>query len=420
METGININNIGLSFKVKRMKRLLSFLFIITFFITPSCAQKKQISDARDQIKSRSKLDKAEASMRELLKKQENKDNIKIYTTLAEAVRAQYEVANEAFYLKQKSDTATLFLTARKMFLAYEALDSVDMRLNSNGKKKPEYRKRNAIELDAYRPNLYNGGLYFVRKNDYANAFAMFDAYLQCASQPLFTTQHYSLTDSLAQTAAFWTVFCGFKVSDAAKALAYKDIALAGKNYRERTQVYLAETYKLKKDTVLYFETLNTGFKENPSSEFFFTRIMDWYNDKGSYDTALSIADKAVKSDPSSSLFLFAKSNALLNLGRYAECLVVCDTLIARKETLPDVYFNAGVAYVNMATQLENNHDADQKTRNRITAYYKMALPYMEKYRKLAPNQQKNWAPSLYNIYLKLNMGRQFEEISNLLRKSDE
>jgi len=41
----------------------------------------------------------------------------------------------------------------------------------------------------------------------------------------------------------------------------------------------------------------------------------------------------------------------------------------------------------------------------------------MEKYRKLAPAEKKKWAPALYRIYLNLNMGKQFDEIDNLMKK---
>ena len=39
------------------------------------------------------------------------------------------------------------------------------------------------------------------------------------------------------------------------------------------------------------------------------------------------------------------------------------------------------------------------------------------KLKLLAPEDKERWAPSLYNIYLKLNMGRKFEEMSDILRK---
>jgi len=400
------------------MKRPALLLFIILLFSQLSFAQKKQISAAREQIKKRSNLEQAEKSMRKLLADSANRGNIKIYVTLAEAVRARYEAANEQFYLRQKSDTAALFNTARAMFLAYESLDSIDMRPDDSGKVKLKYRKKNSADLDAYRPNLFNGGIFFVKKGDYIAAYNMLDTYLRCARQPLFTEQQYATADSVSQAAAFWTMFCGFKSGNPAKALAYKDIALGSSEYRERALVFLAETCQLMNDTAEYVNTLRTGFDENPSSPFFFTRMMDYYSDNDRFGTALEVADRALKSDPGNALFLFGKSNALLNLGRYEECLVVCDTLVNRKDSIPDVYYNAGACYINMAVLLEKDPVAARDQQKRITAYYKMALPYMEKFRQMAPDQRDRWAPSLYNIYLKLNMGRQFEEISNLLRKS--
>lgn len=104
-------------------------------------------------------------------------------------------------------------------------------------------------------------------------------------------------------------------------------------------------------------------------------------------------------------------------MGKYAECISICDSLIERNDTLPDVYLNAGVSYLNMALALENDTKKNKGNNKKILDYYKKALPYMEKYRVVAPDDKERWAPSLYNIYLKLNMGRKFEEISGILRK---
>lgn len=406
------------------MKRLFFFLFITALFTPYAFAQKKQISNAREQIKKRSNLEQAEASMRKLLEDSTNRGNIKIYATLAEAVRARYEVANEKFYLRQSTDTTAFFRAARDMFVAYESLDSMDMCPDKDGKVKLNYRKKNSTEIAAYRPNLFNGGIFFVGKGDYSASYDMFDTYLQCARQPLFTAQQYTMADSTAQAAAFWTVFCGFKLKDKSKATAYKQTALDSKTYRERTLVFLSEVYQQAKDTTEYLNSLRTGFSENPSSPFFFTHIMDYHGDNGHYDTALEIANRALESDSDNPLFLFGKSNALLNLGRYDECIAVCDTLLSRNDTIPDVYYNAGACYINKAVLLEKDlltsrakNLKTSKPYKLTVSYYKKALPYMEKFRQLCPSQQDRWAPMLYNVYLKLNMGTQFEEISNLLRK---
>ena len=48
---------------------------------------------------------------------------------------------------------------------------------------------------------------------------------------------------------------------------------------------------------------------------------------------------------------------------------------------------------------------------------YQKALPYIEQYRQLLPNEKAKWGPVLYRIYLNLNMGKQFDEIDRLLKE---
>ena len=140
------------------MRQLFLFFAILTSII--SFAQKKEINQARSDIKSRSNLEQAESSMRNLLNDSVNRQNIKIYETLADAVRAQYEVANEKLYLKEQYDTVSFFNTTYRMFLAYESLDSIDALPDKKGRIKLNYRKKNSVYLDKYRRNLYNGGLF--------------------------------------------------------------------------------------------------------------------------------------------------------------------------------------------------------------------------------------------------------------------
>lgn len=396
------------------MVRLLA-LFISFMLFIPVFAQKKEISQARSNIKSRSNLESAESSMRELLKDSANKRNIKIYLTLADAIKTQYEVANEKFYLKEAVDTAKFFNTVRKMFLAYQSLDSIDMQPDSKGRIKLKYRKKNSEYLSRYRPNLFNGGVYFVRHKNFDSAYGMMDSYIDCKRQPLFSDYVDNNIDSLYSSAAFWTMYCGVKLSRPDSILKYSDLALSNKKYRRRVLVYMAEAFLMRGDTSNYVNTLQRGFSENKKSRFFFTRLMDYYSNSNMLDYAMSVVETALRSDSNNTLFLFAKSNMLLNMGKYIDCISISDSLIARNDTLPDVYLNAGVSYINLALSLENITKSD--SRKKMLSYYRKALPYMEKYRALVPEDKERWAPYLYNIYLKLNMGRKFEEISSILHK---
>ena len=200
----------------------------------------------------------------------------------------------------------------------------------------------------------------------------------------------------------------------------YSGLALSDKRYRQRTLIFVADAYLQKRDTVKYVETLRSGFFENKNSKFFFTRLMDYYNSTNKLDSAMSIVNAALSGDGGNPLFLFAKSNLLLNMGKYADCIAISDTLIARNDTVPEVFLNAGVSYMNLALALEKDLKAGKYENKTIIGYYKKALPYMEKYRALAPEDKERWAQSLYNIYLKLNMGRQFEEVTAILKKMRE
>lgn len=392
------------------------FLFFAIFISIATFAQKKEISQARSNIKSRSNLDQAEASMRSLLNDSANRENIKIYETLADAIRAQYEVANEKLYLKEQYDTISFFNTAHRMFLAYESLDSIDALPDKKGRIKLNFRKKNAEYLDKYRRNLYNGGLFFIRKKDYLSAYNMMDTYLDSAKQPLFVDCKYTNNDKIAFSSAFWALFSGYKLNKPDYALKYADLALTNNLYRNRALQYLSEIYLMNGDTTKYVETLHIGFNENKKSKFFFLRLMDYYNSKNQLDSAMAVADTALTSDKDNVLFLFAKSNILLNMGRYPECISICDTILEENDTLPDVYYNAGVSYINLAVNLEKTPASKRKNRTQILDYYKKSLPYMEKFKDLRPNDKSKWAPSLYNIYLRLNMGKQFEEMSLILQ----
>lgn len=397
------------------MRRL--FIVFTVFCVISAYAQKKEISQARSYIKSRSDIDKAETLMTELLKDSANRSNIKIWITLADAIRTKYNVANEKLYLKEKLDTVTLFKTARKMFLVFESLDSLDAQPDKKGHINIKYRKKNSIYLDKYRRNLYNGGLFFIRNRTFDSAYDMMDTYLDCRNQPLFSDFDYNNTDNAAfcSSAAFWTVFSGYMQNEPDRALKYHEIALRDNKYRQRTLQYLAEIYLLKKDTVDYVKTLKQGFNEKRNSEFFFTRLMDYYNDSNSLDSALNVVNAALDADKDKELFLFAKSNVLLNMGRYSDCILISDKLVERNTTLPDVYYNAGVSYINMALLLEKKAGMKKENEKMIIEYYRKSMPYMEKYREMRPDDKDKWAPSLYNIYLKLNVGNKFEEISNVL-----
>ncbi len=401
------------------MKRQrITTLLLLLLMITPCLrAQRKELSQARSYIKSGKDFDKAEKLMTDLLKKDSaNRTNEKIYQTWFQAVTKQYEAANEKLYLKQKYDTAAFFNLTRRLYLIAETLDTLDAQPDEKGRVKLRYREDHAEQLDLLRPNLYFGGTYFLRRDDYQKAFDFFETYLESANHPLFTGYNYSSKDTRIPEAAYWASYAGYRMQNAPLTLRYFDEAVRDTAKAKYVIQYACEAYRWQQNTSAYLEMLKRGFENSPEFDYFFPRLIDYYNAQARPDSALYYADRALKVNPDHQLFLLAKSVALLNLERYDECIQVSEQLIAKNDSLAEPYFNVATAKLNQILNLDRN-DRTRQHRREIQQLYMEARPYMEAYRKLAPTEKRKWAPALYRIYLHLNMGKQFEEIDKVMRK---
>ena len=400
---------------MKVLKIIYTLLLLLTMM--PVMAQKKEINMARSWVKAGNNLDKAELSMMTLLKDSANRTNEKIWGILFESLRKQYASGNEKLYLKQKYDTTSLFNIASRMFTVMASYDSIDALPDKNGKVNPKYRKDNSAMLNSLRPNLYNGGLFFIRKQNYASAYQLFNQYIETAHQPLFAAYRYTEKDKRLPEAAYWSVYCAYKLKDTKKTLHHTYLALKDTAHYEMMLQYLAATYRLEGDSVRMLETLKEGFSRYPHSAFFYPHLIDYYSKKQQWGEALALTNDALKKDSLNERFLLAKSSVLLNLGQYKESYQISKSLLQRNDSLTEANLNAGLALFNQGVDLDKTPTTSSHQRRDFIKFYRQALPYLEKYRKFCPDRQDKWALPLYTIYLNLNMGRQFDEIDKLLKQ---
>ena len=394
------------------MKKYIIFV-ISGLLMSATCgAQRKQIGEARTILKSGKNLEQAEKLMTGLLKDSANLENTRIYDIWLQAVEKQYLALNEKMYLKQKVDTTQFFDLAKRMFVIAERLDSVDAKPGKNGKVNPEYRKDNAAKMQGYRPNIYYGGAHHLKKGDFKTAFGFFEMYLDCDRQPLFTGYDFMYKDPKMGEVAYWATYCGYRMNDPLLILRHAATAQRDEQKLEYTLQYMAEAWEKLEDDSMYTATLWQGFRKYPKSNYFFPRLMDNYNRRGNYKLADSVVNEALKTDSLNELFLFAKSTVMLNLRKYGDCLKFSDQLIELNPNLADIYYNGGLACLNIAQRMDS-----RKYKKQIKKMYEKAKPYMEKYREMAPDEKDKWAPALYRIYFNLNMGKQFDEIDKILRK---
>jgi len=394
------------------MKKYMFFAICGLLMSATVCAQRKQIGEARTILKSGKNLEQAEKLMTDLLKDKANEENTRIYDIWLQAVEKQYLALNEKMYIKEKVDTIKFFDLAKRMFVVAERLDSIDAKPDKNGKVDPEYRKSNAAKMQGYRPNIYYGGAHHLKKGDFKTAFGFFEMYLDCDRQPLFTGYDFMYNDPKMGEVAYWATYCGYRMNDPVLVLRHASTAQRDEQKLEYTLQYMAEAWERLEDDSMYTATLWQGFKKYPKSNYFFPRLMDNYNRRGNYEMADSVVNEALKTDSLNELYLFAKSTVMLNLKKYGDCLKFSDQLIALNPNLPDIYYNGGIACLNIAQRMDS-----RKHKKQIKKMYERARPYMEKYREMAPDEKDKWAPALYRIYFNLNMGKQFDEVDKLLKR---
>lgn len=376
---------------------------------------KKQIEQTKGYLKSGNNLDKAENSMRTLLKDSLNIPDRQIHLLLFEAIRKQYNQGNEKLFLKQKVDTASLYFACQRMFRCLNELDSVELRPDKDGKVKIKYRKDNASYIAPYHVNLYSGGIFLFNHQRYKDAYSMLDTYLSAPSWGLFDGNKVKCDSAVCAHASYLAFVSAYKLNDYASALKYADNAKKHQSRYETTIQYLAEIYNSQRNKKEYVGYLKEGTKLYPTSTYFYPRLVDLYCDEGNYKDALDITEYIIKSDTANINARVVRQTILLNIKQYEQCIEEGIALIDSDENLPDAHYNTALAYYNMAQEVENNKQLPQKERvKQSKTLYRKCLPYMEKYREMEPEKKEKWLSVLYNVYLNLNMGKEFSEIEKL------
>ena len=414
------------------MRKIVALFFLIASVIFAAYgADKKQIkqlkadiASAKDAIKNAvdmekndnnaqkklNALEKSEQTIAKYLSQDEYRERKDLYLLLIDLVRKQYEAGNEKMYLKQKVDTAWYVRTGRRMFLTMEKFDSLDAKPNEKGVSEPSYRKKHGAFLAPYRENIKKGGIYFLKHKEWAEAWQCFDVYLESRNWKMFADQKNDSVDD--RKVAYLSVVSAKEIPDLDKALKYSTEVLADTAKRENALMLLSELSLDKGDSALYVKYITEGFKQYPLSEYFFPRLIDYHTERGDYVRSEKYVDEALKKDSLNGLFLLAKHTVLMSMEKYDDALRYASLLQQRNDTLPKLNYNIGYIYNVKAQQTLKKTGVPYRHRMKeAQKYYRLLLPYMEKYREEKPEDRQRWYPILYDAYLNLNKGKEFNAL---------
>ena len=383
------------------------FLITIIALAAPTRKQltlfKNDVATVRQTLKSGKNLEKSEATIRKYLADTLFQyDSIHLQHLLCDVLKRAYEVGNEKMYLKQKADTVCLIKTGKRMFLAYERLDSLDA----------TSRKRYSEYLLPYRTNIFMGGIFFMRKKSWTEAWECFDIYLQCPDKSLFSQQHLSVNDSTTFRVAFLSLVTAHHLDSLPLALKYADKAVRSRQ-SEKAYELLSEMSLARGDSLHAHKYLREGFMSFRRSPYFYPHLLNLLCSERKFDEALEVSDTAIAADSLNAVFLQGKHLVLMNLQRYNEAIEWGNKAVAANDMLDTPYYNIGYIYYQRSQRALSKLSRPYRQRLRdAQKQFRLLLPYMERYRQLRPDDAKRWKPILYDAYLNLNMGKEFSEIN--------
>jgi len=397
------------------------FFYILLLLISPfSLSAQKAYKPLRSAAKDKKHAEviKQVASLRA---DSLYRDDPKLCIYAINAHRAINDAENTKLYLKQAYDTLTFFSSARSLIAEVLRLDSLERVQSLTGSGKGRTGKGDAELLSLYFPAVQAAGRYFYARGKYADAMT----YLQtCITLPLTALgkQAALSTKEEAVNAGLYTL-SAYKEKRYAEVTRYASTALTDSVFRAPLLRTLALTAEAQNDTAAYRQYLEMGWNENHRNSFFFTRLADYNLSRSHADEVLRLSDAVLEADTANVAALYAKLLAYNSQQRYADCIAAGKQLLAVDTANVETHYYIGASYVAQGAEInfpQNTLSRAYRTaKQQQTTHYKHAAPYLETYRKLAPDQSKRWAPLLYKVYLALNEGKKFAEMEQILNKTE-
>ncbi|MDO5074308.1 MAG: hypothetical protein Q4D66_00285 [Bacteroidales bacterium] len=342
----------------------------------------------------------------------------KLYHLGLESSKKMYERENEKLYLRRAPDTTALFRTLYHVYEYALLVDSIEQE-RKKATAPSHYRKALAETMNASFSNLNAASLYFVRKQNWQEVIRFSELALEARNSPVFEQHIAKMSDSLGIQFAWRHLLACHQSKQYQKALRYAPQALKD-TVRRATALEMLTNVQIQlghqQEAIAY---LQKGVEEYPHLPFFFMTLSELYFQQNRPDSVLAMTEKLLKNDSTNFVLYEERARAYHLLGEYEQSAQAAEAMIRSNGNHAQGHYYKGYAALQMAREVmfplsihsPGYRTAHQKQRN----YYKQAQKSLETYRRLAPENNKIWAPLLYDVYLKLNLGKEFEEISNYL-----
>lgn len=325
--------------------------------------------------------------------------------------------------------------------------------------EKYRFRKTNREALNRIYRNVIAAPRYFSARGKWEETIKFSGIAIDLIESPIWTPSRSVADEKLERELSVLNVNTCYKLRKFEDIEKYSKYALADTINSESLSEKLTYCALERGDTLLYNIRLQEGHLRYPANMFYFGRLVDACLHKGDNTGVECVANFALHH-----IFQALRDEALIGtedsvaaIARNPEVLQHIHTGSAQKLTLNDIayiyearaiahhnsgnprlciedaenilkcspnhpranYF-IGISFYILAESVtipalmsDSNYRQAINERNRL---YTLARPYLEAYRGNAPADADSWAPMLYQVYLNLNLGREFEEISKYIK----
>ncbi len=303
-----------------------------------------------------------------------------------------YAVASYVYASAAKAEPATVFKVKEFLEKAYE--------LDQQGKKPGKNLKKIQKLLPDITKGLFNSGAELFGKKNYAEASKAFETQLWVNSK---TENYVAAADSDIMLNAG---LASYNAQEWARGAEF--LMMSTKySHEPKSYIFAVECYKQLKDDANVERVLKEGYERYPNSTDMLNSLIDYYNQAGRDDDAMTYINLAIKKNPTFAPYyrargtLLSKKDLVAAIDDYKKAVELAPEDFASNYYLAWSYSDLGDHFKREAGDAWR----DQKKADALSAksdeYYKLAAPIFEKTVNLTDNVEykKQCYEKLRNIY---------------------
>ena len=391
-------------------------------------AAQKEVKEAKNEFERDDVQDKrgAKRLIDNAMKNELNQNWAQTWIVAADIYEDFYYKENTKSY-SQAYDTVGMYKLLTDWYKYAMKADSLEQIPNAKGKTTDEARKKHAPEIHRTMSDLIRGGIfYFNDHQDYEKAYDLFDTYFTIASHPMLKsiTDEDTIFQKYVPIYSYYPALAAYNLEKWENVLKYAIVATADEEVGETATEMICDAYGNLGDTVKWLETLKKGLVQYPTQQYYYGKLLNYYNLKNDMTELENFVKEMVEIDPEKAYNYYVLGYVAQQNKDYDNAIKQYETAIEKDANLSDAYFNLGLCimfqasdYMDSKSNLDYRSKAYKDAVKEQKNYYKKALPYFLKYRELEPSTTDKWAIPLQTIYYQLDMSKELNEIEARMKE---